>query len=1070
MRIGSLICKVKHAGMFGVFMLLIWGGFAQENVEWQDLSTPHVNREAARSSFFAYENHLLALEGDPDLSQNYLSLNGSWKFLWLDDHRYRPAHFYRTSYNDQAWSTIEVPASWEMNEHGWPRYLNQRYAFAPEDPRPPQLPTEGHPVGQYRKTFELPSHWKEQAVFLEMAAASGAYYVWVNGYKVGYHQDSHLPARFELSNYLEEGNNLIAIELYKWSDGSYLECHDAWQLSGILQDVSLHARPRLHVQDMTITPRLDSMSEAGWVDITVELHNLAAQAAEQHWLEFEIVDPDGWNVIESATNRMVRLEGRSRLTLQSRLELPRVRPWNAEQPFLYTLTLSLRNEKGDVMEVIPQKIGFREVSIRNGKLLINGTPITLKGVNYRPFDPARGYVASEALIRQDLLAMKQHNFNAIRTQGRPLPPLFYALCDAYGFYVIDEANISSAAIPAAPHLTLGNRPEWYPNHLSRWQGMLERDKNHPSIIAWSMGRAAGNGVNLYRMYQWARERSRSLPIVYEQAGREWNSDLFFPDQPSLEDLVTYHEGTPDAKPMVAANLGYNWGNGLGGFSTYWTQAQKLSGFQGGFLGAWKDEAISSTATTQGVGWVYGGDLGPEALPNDSSDCLKGLVAPDGQALPALQEVKQVFSPLEVHAIDLKGGKFKLQNRYDFRSLEHLALQWHVLRNGVAVDQGTFLNLSAAAQHAQLISLPYLLPDSGQEHEYILHLSFQQRAGEAFARPGQEVAWAQFVLNERQASEHERVSTLPELTLDKYKREWRIESADFSVIFDRDLGRITSYTYRKENLLLEGLQPLFWRPSVAQTRGHSPDPGAEVWEHAHERAIVRRACYEKIHDGLIRIGVEHVIPPQNISYKVVYAFFGSGDILVDVRLDLQEVQEPLPQAPRVGMHLVVPARLGLGRWYGRGPQENYANRKSGAPLGIHSRNLYHQPMPYLYPQAYGHLSDLRWLSLTEGSGKGLLISGMPTFELTAIPHQLRELEGGFRHRWELARASGLHVIIDGHHAPLPSFAPTPADAAPKHQEELRFQFRLTPLEVESEPTELSRQEFEETWMPGTRMDK
>ncbi len=1068
---GSLIKWIKRGFVLGLAIFCVELGFSQKKADWQNPQIVGIHKMSARSSFFAYETHALARAGIPEVSKNFLLLNGKWKFSWAEKATYKKDKFHRESYKDDEWDSIAVPANWELAGFGDPHYLRNSYGFSSISPQPPEIPVEDNPIGQYRKLFSLPKGWDQKSVFLHLGAVSSAYYVWVNGFKVGYSEGSKLPAEFDLSNYVKAGENLLAIEVYKWSDGSYLECHDEWRLSGITRDVYLHAHPKVHLRDIWVKASLvDNMQQAELV-VEARLANQFSKDIQQHWLEIELLDPEGWNVVEASTNQMFSLPTAEQDIIVFQRSFPEPLAWTAEKPNLYTLILTLRDEAGRVLEVSPIKVGFRNVEMKDGQLLVNGKAIQLHGVNYQEHDPVDGQALKVATIRKDLQLMKTHNINAIRTLGYPHSPQFYDLCDQYGFYVIDEANIESEGISFEPHLTLGNDPLWKAAHLSRLKGMVERDKNHPSIIVWSMGNEAGNGVNFYEMYEWLKQRDRTRPVMYEQADLEWNTDIIVFNHPDLSALQAYAQSI-DRRPLLVGAFGYSWGNAMGGLYDYWQVISKLSKFQGGFVGSWKDAGLSlfykDTAT-----FVYDDPSWSVTHTPDSNFAIKGLISPNQIPHPALSEVKYIFQPVSISMLDLSKGMISVSNHYDFSSLEHLSLYWSILQDGEVFQNGTILDLPILAGKTEQIQIPYTAFRPLPGCEYVLNLSVKSRSENGLIPQKQALAQAQFDLPYYQALEPLKADMIPELRLNKYKREWAISSNDFKLVFDRTKGEITSYRYKGKELLNNGLKPYFWRAMTDMDASAGLATQLASWQEADKRMLVHKACYEKIHDGLIRIGVQYIIPPHNIVCKLVYAIFGSGDVLVDYRLELGDTKAELPPLPRIGMRLQLPKEFKHLRWYGRGPHESYVNRQAGSPLGLFTANVDELSSPYIRPQEYGNKTDVRWLSLTNSDSKGLAVLGMPILNINASHYSSEALSKGKKHIQELSPEEAIHLQLDLKQMGLGGIhlraKPAAAYMIPANQT-YHYQFRISPIDEYRELEDVKKLEFEKSWIPVDKKEK
>lgn len=1063
-RMGSLLF-LKQGGILAVIMMAFCLVSAQKRADWQNPEVLGINKLAARSSFFAYESKDLALKGEIGKSHQYFSLNGKWQFFLAEKLSYRQDKFYRESFDSQLWDSIPVPANWEMYGYGVPIYRKNSYAFKTLEPLPPEIPTEDNPIGQYRKEFILPSNWSSDKIFLHIGSVSSACYVWVNGFKVGYSQGSKLPIEFDLTEYVKSGKNLIAIEVYRWSDGSYLECQDSWRMSGITGDVYLYARPKVYVQDVLVQASLGKEIPTGKLLVEAYINNQLTKSVKSHWVQLQLLDPNNREVDQASGSQMLNVDINSEELLIFEQSLDRIEyPWTAETPYLYTLLVILHEQNGNVLEVLPFRIGFRNVSIQDGQLKVNNTYIKLHGVNYQAHDPDGGHVIPQNKIKRDLLLMKAHNINAIRTLGAPHTPIFYNLCDKYGFYVIDEANIESEGISFDKHLTLGNNPLWKQAHKNRLEEMVARDKNHPSIIMWSMGNEAGNGVNFYEMYQWLDRNDRTRPVVYEGAVREWNTDAIFMTDAGIEDVKHFSE-LADARPIILSRFGYSWGNALGGLKDYWTTVNKFSKFQGGFLGSWKDEALRLQHIPDSK-LLYKSILWNESP--DSNFCIKGLISSDQVPHPALKEVQKVFQRVTVEQVDLSKGLIQVGNHYDFRELDHLALYWSVLEDGKSIQSGTILDLMTKPGKKSKIQIPYTPYTSKAGCEYLLHLSFQIKSRDYALPQKTEIAWEQFVLEPQVLAEEMKTEGIPKLRLDKYKKEWTISTDDFRLVFDRNKGMVTSYVYKGEELFHTGPQPFFGRAMTDMDLASGLADSLAFWQDAHEKFIVRKACYEKVHNGLIRIGVEYLIPPQNIRCRLIYAIFGTGDLVIDYRLDFDKTKNPLPALPRVGVHLALADGIHQLEWYGRGPHESYTNRQAGAALGRYQESILSYQSPYLIPQENGSKSDVRWLKLANNREKGFLIAGMPTFQVNVSNYTTKQLYRSTSHMHELQADDPVHVYIDLQQMGLSGIQKS-INAMIPATESYRYHFRISPIDEFSEWPTVSRRSLDKSWMPGLEKD-
>ncbi|MCK5651212.1 MAG: beta-galactosidase, partial [Gemmatimonadetes bacterium] len=552
---------------------------AQATPEWEDPAVFAINKEAAHATLFPFESRGLAVQGRPHVSAYHQSLNGQWKFNWVRKPADRPVDFYRTDFDDSDWDEIPVPSNWELQGYGVPIYLNHPYEF---EKNPPFIHHDYNPVGSYRTRFQLPANWDGREIFLHFGAVKSAVYVWVNGRELGYSQGSKLPAEFDVTDYVHPGENLLTVEVYRWSDGSYLECQDFWRISGIERDVYLWAAPKVHIRDFEVRAGLDDAYQHGELEVSVRLRNYALDLAGKHQIGVELLDQAGDPVLSGLVLTANQIRGDNEVLLAMRAPVESPLKWTAETPSLYTLLLTLSDDSGETLEVISTRVGFRTVEIKDGFLQVNGVPVTIKGVNRHEHDPNTGHVLSRELMRQDVALMKAANINAVRTSHYPEDPYFYELADEYGLYVVDEANIESHGMGYDPDITLGNNPEWMNAHLDRTIRMMERDKNHPSVIIWSLGNEAGNGINFHATYEWLKERDPTRPVQYERALQDWNTDIYVPMYSRFQHLIEYAESFPE-RPLILCEYAHAMGNSVGNFADYWAIIDRYPSLQGGFI-------------------------------------------------------------------------------------------------------------------------------------------------------------------------------------------------------------------------------------------------------------------------------------------------------------------------------------------------------------------------------------------------------------------------------------------------------------------------------------------------------
>ena len=614
----------------------------QMRLDWENPEVIAIHKMAPHVDVFPYENEALALQADRSQSKWFQSLNGAWKFSWVNRPQERPVDFYKMDFSDAQWEYFQVPANWEISGYGIPIYVNIPYEFGPRYPNPPEIPHDYNPIGSYRKWFDLDKDWEGRQIIIHLGAVKSAFYIWINGKQVGYSQDSKLPAEFDITSYLQSGKNLVALEVYRWSDGSYLECQDFWRISGIERDVYLYALPQICVADYFLKASLDSQYSNGSLDIDF-LFGPDINATGHH-LEIQLLDANSKKILSHKVP--ILLDPENRLSIQQSISNPY--QWSAESPYLYQLLLTLTNEKGEIVEVISQKVGFRSVEIKNGQFLINGKAVYFKGVNRHEHDPVSGHVISKESMIRDIQLMKQANINSVRTSHYPNDPMWYRFCDQYGLYVIDEANIESHGMGYDLHRTLANNPTWRKAHLARVMGMLERDKNHACIVGWSMGNEAGNGVNFYAAYEEMKRRDPTRPVQYERASSgwsestlfEWNSDIICPMYAHAAHLEVIARNNP-GRPVILCEYAHAMGNSVGNFQEYWDAFYRHPNLQGGFIWDWVDQALLKVTSSGDRIFTYGGDYGGEDVPSDQNFNCNGLVQPDRNPNPHYWELKKV---------------------------------------------------------------------------------------------------------------------------------------------------------------------------------------------------------------------------------------------------------------------------------------------------------------------------------------------------------------------------------------------------------------------------------------------
>jgi beta-galactosidase len=961
--------------------------------EWRNPAVISVNKEPAHVTFLSFPDPESALSKKAEFSPWYKSLNGRWKFHWSDNPSVRPADFYKPDFNIARWDDISVPSNWELQGYGIPMYYNNGFPFrkwfTPEL-EPPDVPVEHNPVGSYRCDFTIPENWKDKQVFLHFDGVQSAFYVWINGRKVGYSEDSMTPAEFNITDYLQGGSNTLAAEVYQWSDGSYLEDQDFWRLSGIYRDVCLFAAPNVRIRDFFIRSDLDEQYRDAVLKISVRVRNYVKRSVQGYSVEASLLDSNNnpvgktplmsEDVIQSCRTYM-KADGPEGI-FEMEAAVPNPRKWSAEHPNLYTVLLTLKDPSNQVVEAVASPFGFHKVEIKDGLLWINGVPVYIKGVNRHEFDPDSGRSISRELMEWDIRLMKQFNINTVRTSHYPNHPLWYELCDQYGLYVIDEANFETCG-----HLFnfSGNLPEWRQACVERVAGMVERDKNHPCVITWSLGNEAGFGPNHQHMAAYARTADPTRPVQFMDQYDAENpvTDIVCPMYWSVEDLTKYGKQMK-RRPLILCEYAHAMGNSVGNLKEYWDTIEAYDNLQGGCIWDWVDQGLRKTASNGKRYFAYGGDFGDQ--PNDLNFCLNGLVFPDRTIAPKLWEVKKVYQSIKIEPEALSAGKLKLTNRYSFTNLNEFNLRWSLCREGEILQKGQLGPQNIAPGESEVVTFPITVP-AKPEAEYWLRVSFHLREETRWAKKGHEVAWQQFLVAQpEQLSPVMDVSAMPDLQVSEQDQWVDISGHDFSARFSRETGTLSRLRYRGEPILAEKTElPQVLQLNVFRAPTDNDKPFKNLWYQAGLNKMNRQVVSFEVknkskksveisvhtkYTGLNDCGFEHFCR---------YTLFGSG------RIDLENRVEPfgeLPALPRIGLRMILDGRLRHLRWYGRGPHENYPDRKTSADVGLYSDTVAGQFVPYIFPQENGNREDVRWVELLNDQHKGIRITADSVFSMTA----------------------------------------------------------------------------------------
>ena len=964
-----------------------------------------MNKLDARASFFAFESQELAHQNKIDKAANHLSLNGIWKFNWAKNPEQRPLDFYQENYDISSWSDIKVPANWEVEGFGIPIYTNASYPFQKGELAPPDIPDGYNPVGSYKRTFNVPANWDGKELFIHLGAVKSAFYIWINGKKVGYSQGSKLPAEFNLTNFIKPGKNNIALEVYRWSDGSYLECQDFWRISGIERDVYLYARPKVHLADYFAKAGLTNSFKDGTFDLAIELNNVASKK-QKGSVSVEITK-NSKTFYTSSLNFEITSNGKESINFNKTISA--VKSWSAEKPELYNLNIIIKDKKGNVLEAVSRKIGFRTSEVKNGRYLMNGQPILFKGVNRHEHNADNGHVISKEEMLRDVQIFKENNINAVRTCHYPNDPYWYELCDEYGIYVIDEANIESHGMGYSLTRTLANNPKWLKSHLDRTERMVARDKNHPSIIIWSLGNEAGNGYNFYETYLLAKKMDDTRPVQYERAGLEWNSDLYVPMYATPDDIKKYAENDKLKKSLIQCEYAHAMGNSMGGFKEYWDLFEKYEKLQGGFIWDYVDQGLKIIKNGKEI-YAYGGDFGPEGTPSDNNFLNNGLVQPDRKLNPHMYEVRHIQQDVKFYKNDLSNGLIDIKNWYFFRDLTNYKLNWELIANGKVVETGTINNIITLPQETNTVKIPFNT-NLKSDVEYFLNVKALLKNAEALLPVGYQIAYEQFQLNSVEVTDPSEANSEVKL---KTKGELLIVSgANFEINFNKAKGELVNYLFNGVSLIEKGPQVNFWRAPNDNDYGAGTQNKFGEWKNSAKNKNVKTVV-NKISKHKISISFTKELFKGDATFEQIFTIDGNG--VVEVSNKLNAIKGAHSNIYKFGNEMVLSSEIKQIEWYGKGPFESYADRQHAAKVGIYSGSIAEQYFPYIRPQETGNKNDVRWVKLTSKDGLGLKIYGKNHLFVSALNFSREDLDSGKqktqKHAGELSSRKEVYVNIDG----------------------------------------------------------
>lgn len=987
-----LICAIASLGLTA---------FAQQP-EWQDPNVNAINRAPMHTNYFAYESEQAALKGCRLASDNYMTLNGTWKFNWVENADQRPTDFYKADFNDKGWDDMQVPGVWELNGYGDPIYVNVGYPWRSQyKNNPPYVPTVNNHVGSYRKVIEIPADWKGRQIMAHFGSVTSNMYLWVNGKFVGYSEDSKLEAEFDLTKYLRPGKNVIAFQVFRWCDGTYLEDQDFFRYSGVGRDCYLYTRTTNHIEDIRITPDLDAQYKDGTLQIAVQMKGKGT-------VDLKLLDKAGKEV----TTAQVKGSGKQTATMN----VSNPEKWTAETPNLYTLVANLQ-ENGKIIESIPIKVGFRKIELKNGQILVNGQAVLFKGADRHEMDPDKGYVVSKERMIQDIKRMKELNINAVRTCHYPDNNLWYDLCDEYGIYVVAEANIESHGMGYGEE-TLAKNPLYAKAHMERNQRNVQRGYNHPSIIFWSLGNEAGFGPNFEACYKWIKAEDQSRAVQYEQARTNEYTDIYCPMYLPYDRCEEYCKGDID-KPLIQCEYAHAMGNSQGGFKEYWDLVRKYPKYQGGFIWDFVDQSARWFTKDGKEFYGYGGDFNRyDASDNNFQD--NGLISPDRVPNPHAYEVGYIYQNIWVKPVDLQRGEISIYNENFFRDLSDFYVEWQLLANGEVLQSGIINDLKVGPQQTVNQKLNYTLDNICPCKEVLLNVAFKLKNAETLLPAGHEVAYQQLTVREYKAPEnlltekkiaHDYTSTPVVEDNDEYYLI--VKGDNFHLDFARSNGYLSLYEVNGLSILNEGAQltPNFWRAPTDNDMGAGLQKKYLAWKNPE---IKLTSLEHTTENNLVVVTAKYDMPSVSAKLTLTYRIDKQGAIEVTQSMTTDKNAQ-VSNMFRFGMRTELNKQLANIQYYGRGPIENYADRNNCTNIGKYVQTVDEQFYSYIRPQETGTKTDIRWWNQTNKGGNGIQFVGKAPFSASALHYTMESLDDGLekdqRHSELVPQTDYVNFCID-----------------------------------------------------------
>ncbi|MDT0675876.1 glycoside hydrolase family 2 TIM barrel-domain containing protein [Autumnicola musiva] len=979
----NILNREGLALLLGVLIFISTGLTAQEGLNddvFEDPSRQEENRLPMRASYFAYENEKMALDGNRENSSRFLSLDGTWKFFWTGHYKNLPENFEHISFEDTGWDDFKVPANWEFNGYGTPIYVNTKFEFATENPTPPFVKKETQPTGIYRKKIQLPDSWQNQQVFIHLGAVKSAFRLYVNGEYVGLGEDSKLESEFDLTEFLKPGENLITVEVRRWSDGSYLEAQDFWRISGIQRSVYLYTRPKAHVYDMFIKTKLENEYRDGRLVADIELWSHVNENLGNTRLNVKLLNQEGLDIYSESQRAIGLARKGGKTILRFETLLPNVQSWSAETPNLYDLVITLKDPQGRLQEVINQKVGFRSYEIVGNEFLVNGKPVWFKGVNRHESHPETHHVVTREQMLTDIKIMQELNINAVRLSHYPNDPLWYDLCDQHGFYVIDEANLESHGLFYSPEKTLGNDPDWEYAHFLRIKRMVERDKNHPSVVAWSLGNEAGNGYNFYKAYNWLKGFDPTRPVQYERSTTEWNTDIIVPQYPHPDYLEYYATHNPK-RPYIMSEYAHAMGNSMGNFQEYWDNIEKYQSLQGGYIWDWVDQGIYKEVEGKTI-FGYGGDWGDENTPSDNNFLINGLLMPDREWNPHAYEVRKVYQEVGFQ-INRDSTRLIIQNKHFFKDLSNYRYELQLLQDGEVIEVEEWESIALPAKNTTEKEIPFTIPEDNAEYALRVKAFTNQQIG--LLDSGTLMAEEEFLV--KQGYNSATPLEAEEFDVEDLNEILKISGRRFSFEIDKKTGVLEDFIYRGKIIIEEGLELSLFRPLNDNDFGAGYNRKFDYLKQPDQK--LKDMEYETNSEGVLQISLIFDILNGDAELVQTISVFKEGKIKIDN--DFQSLSNKHEYLMKFGNRFILPEQFDEVKWYGRGPWESYKDRKTSAMLGVYGKSVEEMYHPYIRPQESGNRTDTRWLQIIDSRGNGFrVVMDGEMFNFSVIPYSWDQL--------------------------------------------------------------------------------